>query len=105
MMSLTVPACPKLCHYVTIQIGHKQPRWNLHTSKTWTNVLHGQTISGRGGFDMRKDRCVAGHLPGLISALLMTVLWRHESQLPLCKLSPGCGMPDVFKESNLIKPG
>ena len=64
-----------------------------------------QNMSGRGGFHMRKDRCLVEFVPRLILARLMTVLQRHGSQLPLCRMSLGCGIPDVLKKGNLIKPG
>jgi len=63
------------------------------------NVLHGHILSGRGGYKGGTGSCVTFHLG------LMTVLQIHETKLPLCGFSPGCGMPDVLKESNLIKPG
>ena len=34
-------------NYVNIQIGHEQPRCNLHTSKIWTSVLHVKTCQVR----------------------------------------------------------
>lgn len=43
---MNVPTCAK-CEDVTMQ---KQPRWKLHTGKTWRNVLHGHILSGRGGY-------------------------------------------------------
>ncbi len=43
---MNVPTWAK-CEDVTMQ---KQPRWKLHTGKTWRNVLHGHILSGRGGY-------------------------------------------------------
>lgn len=84
------------CEDVTMQ---KQPRWKLHTGKTWRNVLHGHILSGRGGYKGGTGSMCH------VSSWVDDGLAENEAKLPLCGFSPGCGMPDVLKESNLIKPG
>ncbi len=92
---MNVPTCAK-CEDVTMQ---KQPRWKLHTGKTWRNVLHGHILSGRGGYKGGTGSMCH------VSSWVDDGLAENEAKLPLCGFSPGCGMPDVLKESNLIKPG